>query len=84
LISHFTNFFHFSHSHAAITLNPVIAVIIIARKNAAALIAESTKKKTLPIIVSVNPLSHQLAVSVVVVKLSALKCNTSQNNRLAQ
>jgi hypothetical protein len=53
-INHFTNFFHFSPSHAAITLKPVIAVIIIAKKKAAALIAESTTKNTLQITVFVN------------------------------
>jgi hypothetical protein len=79
-MSHFTSFFHFSHSPAAITLNPVITVIIIAKKNAAAFIAESTKKNTFPINESVN---HLIPVSAHIVNLSALKWNTSQNNQLA-
>ena len=42
LIIHLTSFFHFSHSHADITLNPVTSIIIIAKKNAAALTADNT------------------------------------------
>jgi hypothetical protein len=45
-IIHFTSFFHFSQSHAAITLNHVKTIIIMAKKNANALIAESITNNT--------------------------------------
>ena len=53
-IIHFTNFFHLSHSHAAITLNHVTTVMIIAKKKANALTADKTTKNTLHIRESVN------------------------------
>jgi hypothetical protein len=45
-IIHFISFFHFSHSQAATTLNQVTTIIIIAKKNANALIADKITNKT--------------------------------------
>ena len=78
-ISHLTSFFHFSHSHAAITLNHVITIIIIAKKNAKAFNAESTTKNTL------CAASSNHSIHLPVVKVSQiLKFNTSPNIRFAQ
>jgi hypothetical protein len=79
-ITHFINFFHLSDSHAAITLNHVTTVIIIAKKNAKALTADKTTKNTFQIRESVN---HQIPQRVVVVRLSSLKLNTLPNTQLA-
>jgi hypothetical protein len=45
-IIHFTSFFHFSQSHAAITLNQVSTIMIMAKKNAKALTAERITNST--------------------------------------
>lgn len=75
----FTSFFHFSHSHAEITLNHVTTVMMMAKKNAKALIADKTTKSTFHIRESVNqPIP---CVSLVVNELALLNCNTSQNNQ---
>ncbi len=82
-INHLTNFFHFSHSHAAITLNQVTTVIIIARKKANALIAESTKKNTFQMRELVNHSNQPIASESPVAGVKPLheKLNTSQNNQ---
>ena len=45
-INHFTNFFHFSHSQAEITLNQVTTIIIIAKKKANTLTTDKILNKT--------------------------------------
>jgi len=83
LISHFTSFFHFSPSPAHITLIQVITIIIIAKKNAAALRADNTKKNTdhSQIKAPVTHSNHQVSQATNVVLL--LKLNTDQNSRFA-
>jgi hypothetical protein len=83
-IIHFTSFFHFSQSHAAITLNHVKTIIIMAKKNANALIAESITNNTHFFQIN-DCVTHSIPVCVQSdgVKSQALKFNTSQNNRFA-
>ena len=74
----FTNFFHFSHSHAAITLNQVITNIIIAKKNAKAFSAERTTKNTHFVATATAHIQSHSFVNV-----SELKFNTLPNIRFA-
>ena len=81
-IIHFTSFFHFSHSHAAITLNHVNTIIIIAKKNAKAFTAERITNNTHFFQINVSS-THLIPSSVQAVKSHSLKFNTSQNSQFA-
>ncbi|MBO7095101.1 hypothetical protein J6V86_02820 [bacterium] len=77
-IIHFVSFFHFSHSHAAITLNQVITNIMIAKKKAKAFNAESTTKN-----IHLVALVTHCIQSPSIVKADSLKSSTLPNIRLA-
>jgi hypothetical protein len=80
-IIHLISFFHFSHSQAATTLNHVTTIIMIAKKNAKALIAERITNNTDFSQIKAS-VTHAIPVCHVV-KLSPefQKLRTSQNSQ---
>jgi hypothetical protein len=82
--THFSNFLDFSHSPAAITLNHVITIIITAKKNANALIAERITKNTDFFHIR-DCVTQPIPSCAQTVNLSpnTPKLKTSQNNRFA-